>query len=103
MKFIIPLLLSAAILALFCAALFLIAAIGSHHGDVVASAMVEDDDEEIPERVTCIPCNGEGYICGKQCRNCNGYGTVKTHAAELQMYPDDEPDCQVKILSLLKK
>lgn len=61
--------------------------------------------EDPPSRVECLPCNGEGYICGKRCGNCKGYGTVKRHDADLTLYPEKEtePDCQVKILSSLPR
>lgn len=68
---------------------------------------IEAADSPAPAtRAECIPCNGEGHTCGKMCQYCKGYGTVPI--VRLTMYPDksdeqDEPDCQVKILSSLRK
>ena len=67
-----------------------------------------EDEPEVAEatRAECVPCNGEGHTCGKMCQYCKGYGTVPIR--RLTLYPDktdseNEPDCQVKILSSLRK
>jgi hypothetical protein len=73
--------------------------------DAPSPQQIEVAEEEIetpePTRAECIPCNGEGRVCGKLCQYCKGYGTVPI--VRLTLYPEknDEPDCTVK-LHLLK-
>lgn len=79
----------------------------SPHTDTPPVEVVQETEAEPATRAECIPCNGEGNICGKMCVHCKGAGTVPI--VHLTLYPDNgdglpdnEPDCQFKLHTLRK-